>query len=232
MITMSLNDAVEKIINSNCSALYLDTCSFLDIFRVTFRNGTAAEYYSLSDIISMSSSTLNVVAAETNILEYGRNVANVRLELDRFIQKVKQNMCQLEEAAHYLQCGFDLTFKDIDSYNISDKLESKINELKRNLIVISSDTQSETDGASRAIKKIPPSENGKVGDANFYCHFLNSWKKLRAQGYSKKIVFMTSNKNDFGAVSEILEPIKTELSQNSVKYCNKWAWAKTEITMV
>jgi len=228
MITMSLQDVVDKIQLNGKSSLFIDTCSFLDIFRVASRSGAAAEYYALSEIINKSKANLNVVAAETNIIEYDRNIANVKIELDRFIQKIKQNMGQLEEVSHYFKCGFDMSFKDVDSYNISDKLEQRLNELKSNLIVIKGDGQSINDGTTRAISKTPPSENGKIGDANFYCHFLNSWKNLRTKGYSNKILFMTSNKNDFGTVTDAFEPIKSELKQYSVLYCNKWAWASSE----
>ncbi len=228
MLRLKIENVTSQILASNSSSLFIDTCALLDFIRVPYRSGSALNYSALDNLIRKAP-TNHIVTTALNLDEVNRNISNVKIELERFINKVKMQMKHVAEASHYVNAGFNLVYDEIDTFDIPQKFENKLNALINSMRIIEMDDSTYTVGAKRCAQKTAPSANGELNDSVIYCHFHKVWKDLRSSGYSNKIIFLTSNSRDFGTPSNIIDPIKSELLNCNVIFVDKLNWADNEL---
>jgi len=227
MIITNESDAIKVIIANDKPCIFVDTCVLLDIIRIPFRENLVNNYFDM-DRLSRDN-IANIVMSEINLNEYAQNTQNVKLELERHIVKVKNHMMKIEAVSNFVGIGFDLLYKEIDTYKLPDAISKKIDELIQRAIVIKVNPESELDGSRRASRKIAPSKSGQINDSIFYSSFLRTWEKLRGMAYVGKIAFATSNTSDFGKTDHPFYPINDEIRSNTITYVNSLSWAMHEI---
>ncbi len=226
-----VSDASDLLTKQNISVLIIDTCALLDVVRIPVRidSHTRAERIleSVSCILSMRKHNppqLSIVIPPLIPSEWEENHGKTSQEVKRHLKKL-DSMIRVANvsAGSFNKVQPLVTFSNLKLHEELLKLSKKIlyagTWLKSENII----QQIATD---RAVSYTPPARKGAIKDCIIYEHSLELFRLLRANRFSKKCVFFTSNTKDFcdetGSCPQ--EPIKTELNNVSAHLTTNWEW--------
>jgi hypothetical protein len=74
-----------------------------------------------------------------------------------------------------------------------------------------------------------PSARGKSEskDCLIIEHYLKLVTDLRAAGFVERVVFVSSNSNDYGKPTALRPPLDTQFGTAEIEYVNNFQWAVT-----
>jgi hypothetical protein len=219
-MSYSINELVIEINKDKKPVVLHDTCSLLDIVRTPERDNiipgiisSAIDFTSKSDIWLIASNIVNV--------EWNDNIDNVisgsRNAIRNLHKKASIFKGALDHAPIVDKWAYNKLFT---SYELEEKLKDLSKSLLNNLTFIKEDADCLTRASIRVIKTIAPASKGKdeYKDCMIIEHYLELCRKLRDSGFSEQIVFVSSNKTDFGSPYDIKKPLDSEFSSVQLTY--------------
>ncbi len=230
---LEICDAVSEIINQPTPVLFLDTCALLDVIRLPFRqkSPTTAKAYldSAKNAIQLiNEKRLRILILPLIQKEYEDNFPKTNDELSRHIREVIQRLEVL--ASLHQSSPQELVIPDLLSLNTESFLEKICNDLFLLGMHINQNNDLVLKASDRVVRNIPPSKKGTIKDCIIYEHCLEIASLLRNQGFTEKIVFFTSNTDDFCENNgDAKQPIHDEFSNLNIGLCLNWSWAINDV---
>jgi hypothetical protein len=203
MSPLNLHSLVSTILSASRPILLLDTCVYLDFLNKAFEPQSP---YGLKNILEMNDAgTIYIVAPELIVEEFARNAPNVldraNRALDRVFEEVEAIRAHLEAFAALDKSDkppLYLTGRTVTrSVNI---VAAKVQQLIDSITLFELTPESKLRAHDRQRKAARPARRGKdsLGDCSITEGLLELARKLRSDGFTERIVFVSSNVDDFG----------------------------------
>ncbi|MGB3691194.1 MAG: hypothetical protein WBG70_09460 [Spirulinaceae cyanobacterium] len=230
---LEIGDAVDEIINEPTPILFVDTCVLLDLIRLPFRQKkpTTARAYldSAENAIRLTKEKkLKIVILPLIQKEFEDNFAKTKSELSHHI---KDTISRMEVLISLHSSGLEkLSIPD----SLSSKTELVLEKACRDLLSLGIHVKQHDElvlkANERVVNNIPPSTKGAIQDCIIYEHCLKISSLLRNQGFTEKIMFFTSNSNDYCERNgNAKQPICNEFSDLKIELCLNWSWAINKV---
>src|SRR5688572_713055 len=83
---------------------------------------------------------------------------------------------------------------------------------------------------ARCAEGVPPArKNQNHHDCMIFEHVLELIGKLRSAGFDERVLFVTSNRNDYGAAPRGFSRIASDLQSVAAEYVSNIAWAYSQV---
>ena len=200
--------------------ILVDTCALLDIVRAPEREYIAPEIISCAPNY-ISSSSIWFVASEIVCTEWRSNITDVttgtRNAIRSLHNKAKLFKTALDHSSIVEKWDYS---KEFTTYKLEEELTSLSESLLSSLILIENDEDCLVKASLRVVNGTAPASKGKdeYKDCMIIEHYLKLTSLLRADGFSHPVIFVTSNKSDFGPPYKIKEPLSAEFSNICLQY--------------
>jgi hypothetical protein len=155
-----------------------------------------------TELIALSSNVplqCSLVVASVIRTEWSDHDQNTLESLERYLRKMEAQSQHFHALSKHL--GIGLSF-GLPSYEMSG-LASQLHNLSRNLldasISIDPDNTIKTRAYDRVVatKKRPSTKGGELKDCTIFEEYLEVCRQLNTAGFSRKMVFCTSNTDDY-----------------------------------
>lgn len=228
----SISDILKMVIDNPKPIIFIDTCALLDIVRAPIREDIPAENISTS-IDLYNSKNIWLIASEIVTTEWNENVVEVERTTLNTIKNLHKNLLIFKNSVKNSPTPSKWNYNyEITSFDIEKVLKQVSSKLKGKLNTIKIDADCTHKAGMRVIKGLAPSNKGKseFKDCAIIEHYLELALRLKANSFKNKLIFVTSNKNDYGTPYDIKEPLKTEFSDNKIHYVNNFMEAIKSIS--
>lgn len=217
--------------------LFIDTCSLLDIVRAPVREQVGAHdiaaVHTLLDRVEAQPSRLTIVLNEQVQREFNEHIDEVEGETERELTKsagringILKRMTAFP-AASGIPAAIDLS---VQGFPNQGRLVAE--RIIRASLIVADDDQQKTKAFDRVNRAAPPAARGKdsMKDCVITETFLRIAGELKAAGFAQKIVFTTSNKNDYEQSHSGLHPaLRLEFSAVAMEYSPTWSAVRYEL---
>ncbi|MDQ0246519.1 hypothetical protein J2S09_004123 [Bacillus fengqiuensis] len=224
MNLLTLNSLISKLNRENKNVLILDTCCLLDIVRVPIRETIQPLQAALKIVNGINSNNFNIVLPSYIPMEWTDNISNVCDEVNKSIEKNQSKLTYLNGIVIELQSP--VTIPDFKSIGIETQLRSISKKVLDLGLTLQEDPEYHLKGFYRSASKRPPARKGKesLKDCVVFEETLAIGNNLRQLGFDKKVVFASSNTQEFDN-----EDIRAELGTYNIQYVNSLQWGLHEV---
>ncbi len=217
----------------NRPVLFLDTCILLDVIRATYRclGGYVQRAAELHGLLTSAPPQGVLVVAAMVPTEWADNAQNVRDEVRSHLAKIQDQARHFHDACAALGMGLTFGRPLYPGVGLAERLYDLSQQLLNLALRLDSDAGCMTRGVGRVIAKIAPSkQGGEVKDCVIVEECLELTRQLRANGFARKCVFCTSNRDDYGGPGGGLHPaLATDFAAASLNFTSNLPWAVHEL---
>lgn len=209
---------VSDILSSRAPVILWDTCALLDIMRAVYRTEVDSRSVDraqrLSSLLSVRPRKIWSLASEI-----------VEQEFQTYELAVQSELYTLLDALDI--CATDLTRSGryTGSYSATTPFALTLHQLSAELIsksqIAALDTSCDRRAAYRMAAVVPPCRSrgsNNSADCRIIEHYLEIARQLSAAGFSFRVVFVSSNKRDYGEPSNIKYVLGVEFSTVKLDY--------------
>lgn len=232
---ITIQSLVTDCLTLDVPILLVDTCSILDILRIHTRTENEEKakrcLLAILDLIEATPIRLKLFAPFQVKNELDANTANVVNSSLREAENIKQKFVVLSNVLGILDSEYELP-QPSDPTKVQELLKTLMDDCVDKLAVIESDDACSKRALARAVSDTPPAtQGGTAKDCLVLEHCLEVSRQLRSGGFSKKIVFLSSNTRDYceGSTLALKKPICSEFIELNVVFVNTWEWARREL---
>lgn len=219
------------ILSAPAPALFLDTCTILDVVRAPSREHVPIwEIESALELIrlaGMAPPQVWLIACETIFGEWRDNIVETRSAEEKKIKQADKDRSKLISIANLVYGGSYALGQEITPLDLPQRLEKLSNELLLSCLELTTMDAHLNAGMRRTLKYIAPASRAKqeAKDCQIFESFLDIGARLRSKGFNRKICFVTANKNDYGEPRNPRDPIGKDLENIQADYLNSLNWA-------
>ncbi len=194
---IAIAQAVANLTANPRPVLFLDTCALLDIVRAPLRNLTVTVRAGLELRTLAGAGTIQLFVQDIVPREWTDNLPSARRDGETGILAFTATW---ELAHEFGQPAPPLPA--LPPGTLIDELEKLSKELLDAAEVVERDHHGMSLAIDRVVAKLKPSSGkGTVKDCHILCHALRLSDLLRASGYSRWRILVSSNKTDFAAAN-------------------------------
>lgn len=229
----SIGDAIEELHAAALPVLFIDTCSLLDVIRAPARpdqlKGCVRGATELHRFATGSPLSCRLVVASQVPDEWNQHANAEATVLRKHLAKLDESIADFHAACELL--GLPAFASSVYS-NI--RLPEHLFLLSQRLLdtALHLDAQDNTDirALRRAKDRIPPSKRGgEVKDCIILEECLEVATGLRAAGFTRRIVFCTSNTDDYCEGTQLHPAIASDFAPLGVVFTKNLTWAVHEL---
>lgn len=237
-LTLSIEDAVSKIIASPAPVLFPDTCALVDLIRLPFRvdsSKIAKETLEAASYLAAQSKNkppnLWVVIPPLVPDEWNEH----SLSTIKTLEQYWTNLDKMIEITHTVANAVTIALPSAETYSdrkIKDALVKLSTDFFKNAIFLADDADCKEGAYQRVIRKQAPSrKSAGLKDCVIIEHSLKLCSQLRATGFSYKCVFLTSNTKDFckPGSNKPQVPLDSQLDNVQLFLTTNWQWTRHEL---
>lgn len=224
----SIAELVTALLAQSVPVIFLDTCSILDVPRSLHREiaSTTLVQNALKahEALSETPAKLQLVISEQVAREYTTNLPEVLKELRDRITQVSLIGRSLLHATESAQLGSTLT-------TLEANLTSLTNQVFSSCLTIATDKTCVSRATARLASNTAPAKRGSsnLGDCLVIEHFLEFVRQLRADGFGRPCIFVSSNYKDYGKAVNPKAPLDSEFAAISIDYMPDISAALTQL---
>ena len=227
-----LETITEKVVAAGLPLLIPDTCCILDIIRSGFRKDVPGDLVPAAERLveraRRSPSSLWIVAPEQVSREYNDHKANVTGDLQAHIARLEWQAQRLASASASLLPVQRLAPLRLQNLNLHHSFADLSQRFLDAAVLMEDDDGCARLAHQRLIKRIPPADKDQqYKDCVIVEHVLAFASCLRNRGFTEKIVFVTSNHNDYGKPHRVKAPLDQEFSASDVTFVSTLPWAES-----
>lgn len=223
MNKFSAPSLVKKLIAENKNILILDTCCILDVIRCIQRENLSILKATI-EIINLFDKNQNkfvIVLPSLIDTEWSDNNESVCSETERYIEKCDTAYKKLIQS---FKMVFSMQFNTIcfSQYNF-EKILLNFSERILNLSFgLEGIEECKINAINRVVNHIPPATQGKdsTKDCMIFEETLFLGNLLRNSGFTKKIVFASSNTKEYFHDRKPIDTIEAELKKVDIEIVN------------
>ena len=220
MSKILVESLVEKLVAEDKNILILDTCCVLDVIRCIQRENLSVlkTTVEIINVFDEKKNKFQIVLPSLIDTEWSDNYASVRGETKSYIEK-----CDIAHKNLIESCKIvfptALESMSFSHYN----LESILSDFSEKLLYLSLRLESieecKLNAFNRVVQHIPPAAQGKdsTKDCVIFEETLCISKLLRDNGFTKKIVFATSNTREYFRNHNTIPEIANELKKSNIE---------------
>lgn len=233
----TIEDTSLDILQAKKPVIYLDTCSLVDIIRSPIPNDIHFSHVvGAKDLLNfINQNKIYTVSTITVEIEFTEHQGKESLNLERWLNKLEQNNTSLINSLELMGVSFKFNLKGFSDLKLNHELSSLAKNILNSSFILEKDEECSHKAHTRVEQNLAPSSPGKSEskDCLIIEHFLKLSKKLRDNNFEEKIIFISSNKKDFGKPPDNLNvPLKREFSELDIKYVNNIQWALKEVDLL
>jgi hypothetical protein len=230
----TIAEAEARIREGNRPVLFLDTCIYLDIIRAPDRSlkGYVQSGLDLLGLLTEDTPRCTLVAVSMIPREWTDNAEQVRDEENGRLMKLQKPADMFHDTCSTLNITPPFGRPNYSSVGMIERLHEVSKKLLDRSMLLDKDDACRLRGVDRVVFKIPPAEHSKeVKDCVIVEECLELTRQLRANGFTSKCVFCTSNTKDYGEPGGKLHPIlDTEFVAIDLLFTSNLPWAVHEVT--
>lgn len=222
----TIADAATHITTRPAPVLFIDTCSFLDLFR---RDGTRKqprvapdEVRAAADLLQLATAhadAVHLVVPELVPREFADNAGEIEQDFQRWLRFHDDNQSWLADAAVWVGVSLPAPAL-IQSVGLHARFRQLADNLLTQAIVLDRDQACLDRAVARLIAKRRPSHKKEIKDSMNLEQCLEFSARLHGAGFARPRVFVSSNTTDFAEhPSPRLHPdLQPEFAACSLEY--------------
>ena len=230
----TIAEAEAQIRADDRPVLFLDTCIYLDIIRATDRclKGFVQSGSDLLALLMAVPPQCTLVAASMIPTEWKDNAQKVRDDVNGNLGKIQERASMFHEACGILGISPGFGRPSYAGVGLVERLHDLSKELLDRSVQLGNDSQSTLRGVNRVVCKIPPSkQGGELKDCVIVEEYMGLTRQLRANGFTSKCVYCTSNMKDYGDQNGKLHPaLDAEFGTIDLRFTSNLPHAVYELT--
>ncbi|MBX9627000.1 MAG: hypothetical protein K2X82_24575 [Gemmataceae bacterium] len=194
-----IGDAADQAANAGLPVLLLDTCCILDVIRAPERGGKLAGCVEAASTLTATPTPYTLVVGSFVPTEWDDNVQGVADSLIRHLEKMEEQAEHFHGLCRHLGIGLNFGRPLYTASTLADRLR----ELSRRLIDTAVLLDPHPDAEARAFNRVartrrrPSRKGGELKDGTIFEEYLEFSRRLRGMGYLRKLVFCSSNTDDY-----------------------------------
>ena len=219
----TFSDLANRILAHPAPILLLDTCSILDITRVPVRENLSDVIVSAAKELTLRTSKnppeIWLVVSEFVKREWCDHADNLRTDLGNQIKNLDNKITPVRSAFIALGIGPPLVDPELQSLKIDHHLYNLSKNILDNSYIVIEDSVCTNKAIQRYNRREAPAVIGSSpNDCTIIEHYLELCVLLREKSFSEKIVFISSNTNDYREQNNLKEPLVSQFSKVSLEY--------------
>lgn len=228
-----MRNTLEDLLDENKNIIILDTCILLDIVRVPLRNQISVfdSAINMLDELDNNTNNFNVVIPSLIEEEWFNNIDNVCDEVKINVKKGYEDLKTAKKIIEEFNLKDQLLIPNLQNY----KIELLLKDISKKILNYGYTFETEKDiimqAYERVRKSIPPSKPGKdsTKDCTIYEETLQIGKVMRRKGFNKKIVFASSNTNEYYKSRNLIPLIDQELNEYNIDFVSTLNWGYSKV---
>ncbi len=225
----TLADASAELVCTDLPVLFLDTCSLLDIVRAPARKlqGCVASAVELCKLVSSSPSQCRLVVSSLVPDEWNEHVSSETAALSNFLAKLEDEAGHFHDSCAALGIGAPFPRFAFGGVALADRLAELSKNILDGALHLESEVTTIVRAHSRSVVRQPPAgKGGQIKDCTIIEECLEVCRQLRAAGFNKKLVYCTSNTNDYCDPNKDLKTsLAAEFASFNLEFASNLPWA-------
>lgn len=231
-MSISYQSALSQIKAAPAAVLFIDTCIFLDLIRAPVRGSINASTAKCANKLlgfGSNGSPVWLITSVTVQDEWKDNIECVAAEVDREILKLEQSRNHFLAAASATTGSQYSHGQSAQILNLGHGLKVLSERILNACMIVEPENSHMVEAMNRVKQYRPPAKRGKAEpkDCEIFEMFLHFCKDLCASNFQERLVFVSSNTNEYSKSNA--GGIQIELDQYSAKYVSDLPWAFSEI---
>lgn len=219
-----------QIARSGIPALFVDTCSLLDIPRLAlpngFRIGEAESARALLRMALESPPSCVLVVSSLVRQEWEDNIENVVRDVTFHLKTMDRQSAAFHDACQALEIDLSFGRAGYASSGLVETLRDLSGRLLDAAESIEVDKDSQDRAVTRVVAKIPPAKiKQELKDCIILEEYLSVCRTLEISGSSGKRVFCTSNRRDYLLDNDLHKTLAIEFADVGLCYSENLSWA-------
>jgi len=231
----SIADAVARVQAVGLPVLFADTCSLLDVIRSPLRpdelRGCVEAALELLELVTAQPQRCTLIAASFVPGEWHAHARPVADTLRVHLTRIDDEAGRLHGLCGLMGITPPFSKPEYGTLPLADSLHDLSRQLLGAALRLDQDRDCVFRAHGRASTYTPPSrKGGEVKDSTIIEECLEVSQRLRAAGFSRKIVFCTSNTKDYCEAGSRLHPsLAVEFGAAGLAFATELPWAVNEI---
>lgn len=220
---MQWNDLLDTLARESRGIIVADTCSLLDVIRAPIRGHGAilAAALAMWEEVKVGTPRFRLVLPSLFAVEWRDNLPTVRDELVRSL-RTHRELSALLGQLHLDLLGHPLMVPDVTLYHFEALLEQVCDGLISSAFTMDEDLNAVGRAYRRVAEARPPARKGKqeMKDCTVFEEVLLLGRELRARGFAGRVVFVSSNSEEYGTVGRPIPVIRDDLRASQVMFAD------------
>jgi len=208
----SITAVADQLVAADLPALFSDTCILLDVIRSIERCDAdcIAKASGLLDAATVAPIRCQLIVSNIVRYEWGAHDVALTAKAARHLLKLEELSKHFHDACSVFGITPSFARANYSGYGIADQLHDLARRIVDRSLIVESDDECSGRAVQRVMHNVPPSEKGGgVKDCTILEEYLATCRQARAGGFQKRLVYCTSNTNDYcdgGALHAVLRP--------------------------
>jgi len=229
----SITDVAARLSAADLPVIFLDTCILLDVIRaIKRRHANCVEHAAaLYTAATAAPVRCSVVVSHLVHHEWGTNQQALLDEASRHLTEIHEQSGYFHDA-----CGVFGIVPGFPRANYAGLgLAVRMHDLSRQLLdsaaVIDPDDECSGRAMTRVTYNLPPSKEGREAkDCAILEEYLEVCRQLQQAGFRRKLVFCTSNTNDYCDRSGLHVNLATDFAAVGLRFTANLSWGYHDVT--
>ena len=237
MIALACDDLVAEITRADVPALLLDTCTILDVVRAPVRDQMGThDIHALHTLIGRAvgaQPTVSFVITAQVLQEFRKHIDEVETETGDALEKASETLTAILRRMQALSPD-DCIPGSVELVSLG--FPERGRQLADQIVQSSSVLDDHPDDILKAYRRVtlatPPATRARqsVKDCHITESYLRLAANLRTAGFSRNMVFTSSNTKDYQQDYPSLHPtLRAEFSSACLEYSPNWSAARHEL---
>jgi hypothetical protein len=226
---IDIETSVALIKQTPAPILFIDTCSLLDIIRVPSHPNVKLSHLegAKEAVKKAKSNSIYLVITETVEMEYKDNLSKTCVELERYTTKFAATGEKIVNSIECVELSYNFYISGIEEIRLAAELEKIANNVIDSSLILEENQECIHSAHERTKHYQAPAQRGKSEskDCVIIEHFLELSKRLREEGLTNPLIFITNNSSDYGKAPNPKPPLNLEFGNLDIAYCNNLKWA-------
>ncbi len=172
-----------------------------------------------------------IVASTNVVLELEDNRSNVQSELEKGVRKLKAQLARMATATSALLPEREIVRPDWIDDEFSRCVGLVLDRLVDSMSFYEGSSDCKLRASDRVYAGVPPSSKStqQYKDCAIFEEFLELARSLRESGFQGRLIFVSSNKNDYGPPPVGASRIAEDLAEHGAEYVASLDWALASI---
>lgn len=231
---VSIAHAVAQLHAAALPVLFLDTCSLVDVIRAPMRpkqlKHCVQVAVELRQLISVAPIRCRLVAASFVRGEWQSHAEAERQNLQKHLADMDEFAAGFHATCSHLGMSPTIGTPDFSNSGLPDSLFNLSQQLLGSAIHLDAQDDTNMRAFGRAIKCTPPSKKGgEVKDCTITEECLGVCRQLRAAGFAQRLVFCSSNTDDYCDGKNLHPTIAIDFVPVGLAFAKTLPWAIHEL---